>query len=511
MPLALWNGRDPILKERLFGLTGNEGNHGEDVKEYYFYLDSTPTHSYMKYLYKYPQREFPYAELVEENRRRGKQDPEFELLDTGIFDRDRYFDVFVEYAKADVEDILIRITVANRGPEPARLHLLPTLWFRNTWSWGYEEPRPMLKAEAGLGDPAIELLDPAYGQRWLYCEGSPRTAVHRERDELQPAVRDKNPSPYVKDGINDYMVHGKRDAVNPAQEGTKAAADYDLLLAPGESRSIRLRLTDKQPATPHQAFGPEFDRIFEQRKREADEFYAEVIPQDLSLGRQERHAPGIRGHALVEAVLPLRRRDSGWRAIPRFRLRLRRAKDGRNQAWTHLYNADVISMPDKWEYPWYAAWDLAFHCVPLAWSTPTSPRSSSSCCCASGTCTPTGSFPPTSGRSATSIRRCTPGRRGASTRSRRSARGKGDRAFLERVFHKLLLNFTWWVNRKDAEGMNVFQGGFLGPRQHRRVRPQRHAAHRRPPRTVRRHQLDGDVHAEPAGHRAGAGARGSRL
>ena len=459
--VALWNGRDPILKERIFGLTGNEGNHGEDVKEYYFYLDSTPTHSYMKFLYKYPQSEFPYSELVNENRRRGKLDPDYELLDTGIFDQDRYFDVFVEYAKADVEDILVRITVANRGPEPARLRLLPTIWFRNTWSWGYEEPRPMLKGEAGLGDPAIELLDPAYGQRWLCCEGSPQLLFTENETNFRRLYGPGNPSPYVKDGINDYVVHGQREAVNPALVGTKAAADYDLLLAPGESRTIRLRLTDKQPATPHRAFDAEFDRCFEQRKHEADEFYAEVIPQDLTPDAKNVMRQALAGmlwskqfyHYVVEKWLD---GDPAFAPPPGER------SFGRNSQWTHLYNADVISMPDKWEYPWYAAWDLAFHCVPLALVDCDFAKEQLTLLLREWYMHPNGQLPayewafadvnpPVHAWAAWRVYKI-----------EKKRRGQGDRAFLERVFHKLLLNFTWWVNRKDAEGMNIFQGGFLG-------------------------------------------------
>jgi Glycosyl hydrolase family 63 C-terminal domain len=459
--VSLWNGRDPILKERLFGLTGNEGNHGEDVKEYYFYLDSTPTHSYMKFLYKYPQREFPYADLVSENRRRSKQDPEYELLDTGIFDQDLYFDVFVEYAKADVEDILIRITVANRGPAQARLRLLPTVWFRNTWSWGYEEPRPMLKGARGLSDPAIEVFDPAYGQRWLYCEGLPQLLFTENETNFTRLYGMGNPSPYVKDGINEYVVHGREDAVNPAEVGTKAAADYDLLLPPRKSRTVRLRLTNRQSTTSHLAFGPEFDQIFEQRKREADEFYAEIIPHDLTPDARNVMRQAFGGmlwskqfyHYVVETWLE---GDPAFPPPPPER------KYGRNHQWTHLYNADVISMPDKWEYPWYAAWDLAFHCVPLALVDSDFAKEQLILLLREWYMHPNGQLPayewaladvnpPVHAWAAWRVYKI-----------EKKRTGKGDRAFLERVFHKLVLNFTWWVNRKDAEGMNIFQGGFLG-------------------------------------------------
>ncbi len=422
--VALWNGLDPILKERIFGLTGHEGNHGEDVKEYYFYLDSTPTHSYMKFLYKYPQREFPYSDLVNENRRRGRQDPEYELLDTGIFEQDRYFDVFVEYAKADVEDMLIRITVANRGPEPARLRLLPTVWFRNTWSWGYEEPRPMLKAHEGLEGSAIELLDPAYGQRWLYCEGSPQLLFTENETNFRRLFGTQNASPYVKDGINDYVVHGRRDAVNPALVGTKAAADYDLLLAPGESRAIRLRLTDRQSATPSLAFDPEFDRSIEQRQLEADEFYAEVIPQDLTPDAKNVMRQAFAGmlwskqfyHYVVEQWLD---GDPAFPPPPPER------KHGRNheldaplQRRRH-FHAGQVGIPVVRRLgpgvPLPAAGAGRFRLRQRAARADAArvvhaPQRADS--------------RPTSGPSATSIRRCMPGPRGASIRSSRSAAAK---------------------------------------------------------------------------------------
>jgi len=282
--IALWNGHDPILKERIFGLTGNEGNHGEDVKEYYFYLDSTPTHSYMKYLYKYPQAVFPYGWLVEENRRRGRAGPEFELLDTGVFDEDRYFDVFVEYAKADTEDILIRISVMNRGPESAQLQLLPTLWFRNTWSWGSHEPRPRIQ-RSKRHDPeaVIEVNHHAYGRRWLYCDGLPELLFTENETNQRRLYGVENSSPYVKDGINDYMIHGVKEAVNPEHVGTKVAAHYPLTIGPGETATVRLRFTDTEiPTTGGKPFGAAFDQVFGERQREAEEFYATVIPRDLS-------------------------------------------------------------------------------------------------------------------------------------------------------------------------------------------------------------------------------------
>ena len=361
--LAMWNGRDPILKERLFGLTGNEGNHGEDVKEYYFYLDNTPTHSYMKALYKYPQAEFPFGWLVEENRRRGRQAPEFELLDTGVFNEDRYFDVFIEYAKASSEDILVRITAHNRGPEAAEITLLPTLWFRNTWSWGREDYKPRLAQLDSPADSAIECGHQMYGKRWLTCEGSPELLFTENETNSQRLFGSPNPSPYVKDGINSYIVHGDSAAVNPAATGTKASAVYRARLEPGASVTLRLRLSDQLPTTKY--FGKDFDEIFRARITEADEFYARRTPMGLSedaRGVQRQAFAGMLWskqffHYDVRAWLE---GDPAHPAPPSKR------KHGRNREWTHLYNADIVSMPDKWEYPWYAAWDLAFHCIPLA-------------------------------------------------------------------------------------------------------------------------------------------------
>jgi hypothetical protein len=359
--LALWNERDPILKERLFGLTGNEGNHGEDVKEYYFYLDSTPTHSYMKYLYKYPQTEFPYAKLVGENR--DKCQAEFELLDTGVFDDDRYFDVFVEYAKADPEDILIKMTVANRGPEAAPLRILPTVWFRNTWSWGESSRRPELHKSRPAPNAVIELNHSQFGTRWLHCEGSPDLIFTENETNVRRLFGVENRTPHVKDGINNYVVHGAKETVNPEHTGTKAAAHYQLMVAAGESIVVRLRLADSD-FEGQNAFA-NFESTFELRRREADEFYATIIPQDLSADAQNVMRQGFAGmlwskqfyHYVVKDWL---QGDPGNPQPPEERRR------GRNHEWTHLYNADVISMPDKWEYPWYAAWDLAFHCIALA-------------------------------------------------------------------------------------------------------------------------------------------------
>jgi hypothetical protein len=469
--VALWNGRDPILKERLFGLTGHEGNHGEDVKEYYFYLDSTPTHSYMKYLYKYPQAEFPYARLVEENHRRGKDQPEFELLDTGVFDGDRYFDVQVEYGKADVEDILIRISVTNRGPEAAALRLLPTVWFRNTWSWGNEPgsykgggPRPELHQVKGTS--SVELNHAEMGSLWLHCEGSPDILFTENDTNAERLFSSPNATPYVKDGIDNYVVHGVKDAVNPAHHGTKAAADYQLMLQPGETTVVRLRLTntsapmDSVPAGPPAAFEG-FETAFAARLKEADDFYTTVIPQDLSADAANVMRQGFAGmlwskqfyHYVVKQWLD---GDPGNPPPPVER------KNGRNHEWGHLFNADVISMPDKWEYPWYAAWDLAFHCVSLALVDSDFAKDQLVLLLREWYMHPNGQLPayewafgdvnpPVHAWAAWRVYKID-----------KKRHGKGDRKFLVRIFHKLLLNFTWWVNRKDTEGMNVFQGGFLG-------------------------------------------------
>jgi hypothetical protein len=462
--LALWNERDPILKERLFGLTGNEGNHGEDVKECYFYLDSTPSHSYMKYLYKCPQAEFPYAKLVEENRRRDRHQPEFELLDTGVFDEDRYFDIFVEYAKADVEDILIKITVTNRGPEAANLRVLPTIWFRNTWSWGNDPPRPRLHEARPAPNPVIELNPSETNQlrsdtRWVHCEGSPQLLFTENETNAQRLFGARNRSPFVKDGINDYVVEGAKQTVNPEHVGSKAAAHYKLSIGSGETEVIRMRLADSDFKETN-AFAA-FDKTFSLRKDEADEFYATVIPQDLSADAQNVMRQGFAGmlwskqfyHYVVKDWL---QGDPGTPSPPQER------QSGRNHQWTHVYNADVISMPDKWEYPWYAAWDLAFHCVPLALVDPDFAKEQLTLMLREWYMHPNGQIPayewafsdvnpPVHAWAAWRVYKID-----------KKQTGKSDRDFLKRIFHKLMLNFTWWVNRKDAEGMNIFQGGFLG-------------------------------------------------
>ena len=462
--VALWNERDPILKERIFGLTGNEGNHGEDAKEYYFYLDSTPSHSYMKYLYKYPQAEFPYAQLVEENRRRDRRQPEFEALDTGVFDEDRYFDVLVEYAKADVEDILIKITVTNRGPDAANLRVLPTIWFRNTWSWGNDAQRPKLHASRPAPNPVIELNFSQLNQthpdtRWLHCEGTPELLFTENETNARRLFGIENRTPFVKDGINDHVVNAVKEAVNPEHVGSKAAAHYQLTLGSSETIVIRMRLADSDFKGKN-AFAA-FDKTFALRRREADEFYATVIPQDLSADAQNVMRQGLAGmlwskqfyHYVINDWL---RGDPGNSRPPQER------QSGRNHQWTHLYNADVISMPDKWEYPWYAAWDLAFHCIPLALVDPDFAKEQLTLMLREWYMHPNGQIPayewalgdvnpPVHAWAAWRVYKID-----------KKRTGRGDREFLQRIFHKLMLNFTWWVNRKDAEGMNIFQGGFLG-------------------------------------------------
>jgi hypothetical protein len=454
--LALWNGRDPILKERLFGLTGSEGNHGEDVKEYYFYLDSTPTHSYMKCLYKYPQAEFPYTQLVEENRRRGKDQPEFELVDTCVFEGDRYFDVFVEYAKASAEDILVRITAHNRGPEPAELHLLPTLWFRNTWSWDAASPKPSLRA---LGGSVVEVQHPQYGKRWLACDGAPELLFTENKTNKQRLFGVANDSPYVKDGINNYVVRGEGGAVNPGRTGTKASALYRVTIPAGGSATLRLRLTDAPPSA--KSFGVAFEESFSVRIAEANEFYAKRLGRCTSEDLYQIQRQAFAGllwskqfyHYDMRAWLD---GDPAGPPPPQGR------DSGRNREWQHLYNADVISMPDKWEYPWYAAWDLAFHCIPLAQIDPDFAKDQLVLMLREWYMHPNGQLPayewafgdvnpPVHAWACWRVYKI-----------EKRVRGTADRAFLERVFHKLLLNFTWWINRKDVEGKNVFQGGFLG-------------------------------------------------
>ena len=472
--LALWNGKDPILKERLFGLTNSEGNHGEDVKEYYFYLDSTPTHSYMKYLYKYPQRAYPYADLVDTNRRRSRNEFEYELLDTGVFDGDRYFDVFVEYAKAGPEDILVQITAVNRGPDSAELHLLPTLWFRNDWaSWIAESNRAAVKPnlrqiETVAGTSAVAASHSLLGEFVLSCEGEvPLLFTDNTTNHERLFPGQKNESPYVKDGINDYVVQGNEGAVNPAHQGTKVAAHYRMTIAPGQSEIVRLRLTRQAPVAKDggavdtaSSFGPRFDETLAARLREADEFYRSVIPPSVSPDAANVMRQGIAGMLWSKQFFffdgdswldehnsnPL---HSGYR-------------NSRNSEWFHMLNEDIISMPDKWEYPWYAAWDLAFHTLPLSIVDPDFAKEQMGLMLKGSYLHPSGQVPAYEWN----FSDVNPPVHAFATlflhRTEQALRGEVDLDFLKSAFNKLCLNFTWWVNRKDRFGKNVFEGGFLG-------------------------------------------------
>jgi hypothetical protein len=472
--LALWNGKDPILKERLFGLTNSEGNHGEDVKEYYFYLDSTPTHSYMKYLYKYPQAAYPYTDLVETNRRRSKNDMEYELLDTGVFNGDRYFDVFVEYAKDGPEDILVRIRAVNRGPEAAELHVLPTLWFRNNWaSWIAESNRTPKKPnlqeiEAAGGTSAVAATHPLLGELIFSCEGEvPLLFTENETNHERLFPGQKNESRYVKDGINDCVVQGNQGAVNQEKQGTKVAAHYRLVIGPGQSSTVRLRLTSQGAAsksgaskTTASGFGTEFDRILTARLQEADDFYRSVTPPSVSPDAARVMRQGLAGMLWSKQFFffdgdnwldehhsnPL---HSGYRS-------------SRNSEWYHMLNQDIISMPDKWEYPWYAAWDLAFHTLPLSIVDPDFAKEQMDLMLRASYLHPNGQMPayewnfsdvnpPVHAFATLFLHRAEP-----------ALRGETDIEFLKSTFNKLLLNFNWWVNRKDRFGKNVFEGGFLG-------------------------------------------------
>lgn len=456
--LALWNRKDPILKERLFGLTGVEGNHGEDVKEYYFYLDSTPTHSYMKFLYKYPQSAYPYQQLVEENARRGRQQPEFELLDTGVFEEDRYFDVEVEYAKADHDDIAIRITIRNHNSQPASLDVLPTLWFRNTWSWFDDQSIP----EISLLDNTPERTTfvakkQGFDTYYLHCTGRIDTLFTENETNFTRLYGSPNRS-FAKDGINNRVVNGAVDSVNPQQRGSKASAWYQVDVDAGSSVQLRLRLNrtgkDSHPFR-------DYDALFEKRTTEADSYFNTIIPE--TLGKDERNImrQSLAGllwskqfyHYVIREWLE---GDSGQPVPPSERL------TGRNAKWSHVYNADVLSMPDKWEYPWFAAWDLAFHCIALSIVDPDFAKDQLSLILREWYMHPNGQLPayewafgdvnpPVHAWAAWRVYRI-----------EQSRSGTGDIKFLESVFHKLLMNFTWWVNQKDSDGLNVFEGGFLG-------------------------------------------------
>jgi hypothetical protein len=468
--LALWNGRDPILKERLFGLSNSEGNHGEDVKEYYFYLDSTPTHSYMKYLYKYPQDAYPYADLVETNRRRGRHELEYELLDSGVFDGDRYFDVYVEYAKGGPEDILIRISVSNRGPAPALLHVLPTLWFRNTWSWPGGSAKPVLAQVDYPGAVVISArhADPLFRESLsdchLFCEGAVPLLFTENETNNERIFGTANVSPYVKDGINNYVVHGQKGAVNPAHTGTKVSPHYALTVGPGGTQTVRLRLTRAVPGEDGSPF-QSFDEIFGERIRQADAFYDSITPPAVKANpdRSRVMRQALAGmlwskqYYHYDLTTWLKEHHSGPWSPPAGRRRTR------NSGWFHMYNSDIISMPDKWEYPWYAAWDLAFHTLPLASVDPDFAKSQMAVLLRNEYLHANGQIPAYEWN----FGDVNPPVHAYATmqvylQDKENNNGKGDVAFLKAAFEKLLLNFTWWVNRKDRFGSNVYEGGFLG-------------------------------------------------
>ncbi len=458
--LALWNGKDPILKERLFGLTNSESNHGEDVKEYYFYIDSTPTHSYMKYLYKYPQAPYPYLDLVSTGRQRSRYEMEYELLDTGIFNDDRYFDVFVEYAKQSPEDTLILITVFNRGPEPAEINVLPTLWFRNTWTWWPGSPKPSVKQVTGReGYTIVSASHPQLGERYLYCAGDNALLFTENETNNERIFGSPNQSPYVKDGINEYVVHGKESAVNPERKGTKCAANYALTIKGGQSATIRLRLSDLAPAAIGDPF-LRFGETMQSRQREADDFYRSITPERLSPDEARVMRQGFSGmlwskqYFAFDVIKWLK--EHGVDAM------LPGAGTMRNSDWFHMVNEHVISMPDKWEYPWYASWDLAFHTIALSGVDVDFAKEQLGLVLQEFFLHPTGQIPAYEWNFSDVN---PPVHAWASIflyRTEQAMRGEGDLEMLKRSFSKLLLNFSWWVNRKDRFGKNVFEGGFLG-------------------------------------------------
>ena len=456
LAFSFWNHQDGILKERLFGLTSGETNHGEDVKELYYYLDSTPTHSYMKMLYKYPQRAFPYGQIAAESRRRNRLEPEYEIMDTGIFDDDRYFDIALEYAKADEQDVLLKVTATNRGPEAAPLTILPGIWFRNTWVWGYENYnyKPMLN---GIANSLIEVNHKLFGKYKLYFEGADELIFCENETNLKQLVGKPNASPYCKDGINDYITQGKTEAINPNRIGTKAAARYTRTLQPGESVTIRLRFANYSN---HQPFA-DFDEVFTQRIREADEFYADLqtatVDPELRTIQRQAYAGMLWSKQFY--YYNVNEWLNGDPALPKLKGTRRQ---GRNAGWRHMYTANILSMPDTWEYPWFAAWDLAFHCVPLARLDPDFAKRQLAVILREYYMHPNGQLPAYEW----SFSDVNPPVHAWATwkvyEIDKEMNGTGDVGFLERVFHKLLLNFTWWVNLKDEGGNNIFGGGFLG-------------------------------------------------
>jgi hypothetical protein len=472
--LALWNGRDPILKERLFGLSNSEGNHGEDVKEYYFYLDSTPTHSYMKYLYKYPQAAFPYDDLVRANRQRSRKDLEYELLDTGVFNNDRYFDVFVEYAKNAPEDILIQVSICNRGPEAATIHLLPTLWFRNTWTpWPgtpqnfLESPffhgieAPFLKQVPGTnGTRVVAATYGGLGERFLYCEGEVPLLFTENETNNERIFGIPNAGKYFKDGINDYVVRGEQGAVNPEQTGTKASAHYQATINAGKTATIWLRFSDQSPDQLGEPFGKRFPEIIQARRSEADEFYRSITPEGSSEDTARVMRQALAGMLWSKQYFGfdvckwLEEHGAGPMAPG--------ARPMRNSEWFHMVNDHIISMPDKWEYPWFAAWDLAFHAIALSTVDLDFAKEQLDLLLQRFFLHPSGQIPAYEWN----FSDVNPPVHAWATlflyRTEQALHGQGDVEFLRRSFRKLMLNFTWWVNRKDRFGKNVFEGGFLG-------------------------------------------------
>jgi hypothetical protein len=448
---AFWNGRDPILKERLFGLGGTEGNHGEDVKEYYYYLDSTPTHSYMKCLYKYPQSPFPYSQLVEVNRRRSKSEFEYELMDTGVFDEDRYFDIFVEYAKNGINDILARVTLINRGPDPAVLHLLPTVWFRNTWSWGYGVPRPEL---ARLDSQTIAIKEQSLGEFKLWFEDAPPLLFTENESNTERLWGWRGAQLYTKDAFHRYLINGEEDAVNPDETGTKACGSYRIELQPGGDKVLHFRLYSGDAAQ------PDFNRVFLHRIQEANEFYS-FAPARLSDDARMVQRQAFAGllwskqfyHYVVEQWL---KGDPAMPPPPPVRAL------ARNHSWIHVYNDDVLSMPDKWEYPWFAAWDLAFHMLPFSLIDPDFAKHQLSLLLREWYQSPNGQLPAYEWEFSDVNPPVHPWSCLRVFKIDKKLTGKADYQFLESAFHKLLMNFTWWVNRKDSQGNNIFEGGFLG-------------------------------------------------
>jgi hypothetical protein len=458
--VALWNGKDPILKERLFGLTNSESNHGEDVKEYYFYLDSTPTHSYMKYLYKYPQQAFPYANLVDTSKLRNRGEMEYELLDTGIFEGDRYFDVFVEYAKQAAEDILIQISVGNRGPDPATIHVLPTVWFRNTWTWWPGTPKPSLKQVTAKNDSRVIVASHGQlGERHLYCEGDAPQLFTENETNNERIFGTPNNTPYVKDGINNHVLYGKENSVNPGHAGTKAAAHYKVTIDPGKTAIIRLRLSDLAPAAIGDPFQG-FSQTMQTRQREADEFYRAIIPTRVSEDEALVMRQALAGMLWSKQYFGLD--VDKWLLEHGVSSMRPNGKQVRNSEWSHMVNDHVISMPDKWEYPWYAAWDLAFHAIALSTVDVDFAKEQLDLMLQEFFMHPTGQIPAYEWN----FSDVNPPVHAWATiflyRTEQALKGQGDLEFLKRSFAKLMLNFSWWVNRKDRFGKNLFEGGFLG-------------------------------------------------